>query len=371
MAAHGNMTAHGNRRGIQPLKCSVCGSVWFREATFLASDYPQSRLKAPLAVCLCGTPDTPQLSGIRPSDDQVVIDRLFGALATDKSLRQAIAAVLPGVSASATLAGKIARLESTCELLRRRLLPASTAVAPPKPPRRVAATHSLDAIALELQRAGLLNFRQARQAVWAVRDLWKAALAKEESVETPLGVLSIRKTLSGRRRVVLKVSYGLHFEAVEVNRPSAPGTNTKDPTTTGAAQPKSSAQNEVRNMPLTPNAASSVQCPRCGSLWFARHQFRQYADQFYSSVVGGSLSPLSNDPQYAPVCLCGMLLQPKGYTHPPRIPTYAGRAEFSRIMEKGARISATAESGRGAYSGAIAGGEFGIYPAIVGEDSSR
>jgi hypothetical protein len=306
------MAPHGNQRGFQPLKCSVCGSVWFREATFLASDYPQSRLHAPLAVCLCGTPDTPQLSGIRPSDDQVVIDRLFGALATDRSLRQAIAAVLPDVSASATLAGQIARLESTGELLRRRLLPASTAVAPPKPPSRVAATHGLDAIALELQRAGLLNFRQARQAVWAVRDLWKAALAQGESVETPLGVLSIRQTLSGRRHVVLKASSGLHFEAApEVNRPSAPGTNTKDPTTTGAAQPKSSAQNEVRNMPLTPNAASSVQCPRCGSHWFAEHTFLQYADQFYSSAVGGSLSPLPADPQLASVCLCGMLFPPK------------------------------------------------------------
>ena len=156
----------------------------------------------------------------------------------------------------------------------------------------MAATHGVDAIALELQRAGLLNFRQARQAVWAVRDLWKDALAKGESVETPLGVLSIRQTLSGRRRGFLKASCGMHFEAAEINRPI-----------------------EVRNMPPTPNAASPVQCPRCGSLWFAEHKFGQYADQFYSSAVGGSLSPLPADPpvdpQLASVCLCGLLFPPK------------------------------------------------------------
>ena len=37
----------------------------------------------------------------------------------------------------------------------------------------------------------------------------------------------------------------------------------------------------------------------------------------YSSTLGGSLSPLPNDPQYAPVCLCGILFQPAGY-HPRR-----------------------------------------------------
>jgi hypothetical protein len=66
-------------------------------------------------------------------------------------------------------------------------------------------------------------------------------------------------------------------------------------------------------MPPTPNAESSAQCPRCGSPWFAKLEFRQYADRMYGSTLGGSLSPLPNDPQYAPVCLCGMLFQPTGY----------------------------------------------------------
>jgi hypothetical protein len=203
------------------LRCSVCGSVWFREATFLASAYP--RLQAPLAVCLCGEPVTPPLSGIRPPADQDAIDRLFAALAIVRNLRQAIAdaAVLADVSASATaaLTSQIARLERSCHLLQQRLLPTSTAVARSRPPRRAAATNvGLDAIVLELQRTGLLNFRQARQVVWAVRDRWKAALLREESVETPFGILSARKTRSGRRRFVLEGSPDLDSQ-VELNRP--------------------------------------------------------------------------------------------------------------------------------------------------------
>lgn len=65
-------------------------------------------------------------------------------------------------------------------------------------------------------------------------------------------------------------------------------------------------------MPPTQNTASSAQCPRCGSPWSAKQEFRQYADHMYSSTVGGSLFSIS-DPQFARVCLCGMLLQPKGY----------------------------------------------------------
>jgi hypothetical protein len=219
MAASGNMGPPVRRRGIQPLTCSACGSVWFRTATFVPS-YPQARLQAPLLVCLCGAAVTPQLSGIRPPADQDEVDQLLGALEIVRNSRQAITdvGVLPDVSAGAALPDQIARLERSCQLILERLLPASPAVKRSRLPRRVAATHGLDAIALELQRAGLLNFRQARLVVRTLRDVWKAALVKGESVETPLGDLLIRKTRSGGRRVVFEPSFDLDFE-VEGNRP--------------------------------------------------------------------------------------------------------------------------------------------------------
>jgi hypothetical protein len=218
MAASGNMGPPVRRRGIQPLTCSACGSVWFRLATFVPS-YPQGRLQAPLLVCLCGTAVTPQLSGIRPPADQDEINRLLEALEIVRYSRQAIAdAIVADVSTGAALPDQIARLEHSCRLILERLLPVSPAVKRSRLPRRVAATYGLDVIALELQRAGLLNFRQARLVVRTLRDVWKAALVKGELVETPLGDLLIRKTRSGGRRVVFEPSSDLDLE-VEGNRP--------------------------------------------------------------------------------------------------------------------------------------------------------
>jgi hypothetical protein len=153
---------------------------------------------------------TPQLSGIRPPADQDEIDRLSAALANVRQLRQAIADAEAlaevAVADTATLTREIARLESSCEFLRQRLLPTSTAITRSRLPRRAPATKGIDVLALELQRTGLLDFRQSRRVVQAVRDLWKAALLKGESVETPLGILSARKTPSGRPRFVLTAS---------------------------------------------------------------------------------------------------------------------------------------------------------------------
>src|SRR5205807_1269891 len=115
------------------------------------------------------------------------------------------------------------------------------------------------------------------------RDAWKAALAAGESVESPAGVLSLRTTASGRRRVHLEAASDLCCDAIE----AAP---------------------QRHNMPpIPPNASSSAQCPRCGSQWFAQHEFHRYANQFYSATVGGSMYAISEHPQFARICLCGML----------------------------------------------------------------
>ena len=171
--------------------------------------------------------------------------------------------------------------------MQQRIMPS----APParsRPPRRVAVTHGLDRIALELQRAGLLNFRQARRAVWAVREAWKEAVARKEAVETPVGVLSIRQSASGRRRLVFDAAAAPDFEA------------------------ETEPAREVEEMPPMTNPASTAQCPCCGSRWFAEHEFRQYANQFYRSTASGSMISIS-DPQMGRVCLCGMLFEPKRY----------------------------------------------------------
>jgi len=155
---------------IEPLTCHACGSDWFRLATFR-----NSRLGRAVPVCLCGTlaPD--------PTGTALPFDTVIGS-----SLGQAMAACesLPDAAAGAILARRIGRVEHECLVIQRRLSPGLRIAPRPRLPVRQAATHGLDAIALDLQRAGLLDFRQAHTVVRAVRDAWKAALAKGEPVRT-------------------------------------------------------------------------------------------------------------------------------------------------------------------------------------------
>ena len=136
-----------------------------------------------------------------------------------------------------------------------------------------------------VQMAGLLNFRQARKVARGVIDAWKAALATGESVRTPAGVLLVRTLRSGRR-IALRPAAQLRL-AIETER-----------------TPK------IASMPSIQNGESPLQCSRCGSQWFAEHEYRQYANQSYQSAISGPMVAMS-DPQLARVCPCGMPFRPK------------------------------------------------------------
>ena len=260
----------------EPLTCGACGSDWFRLATFR-----KSSLTLFLPVCLCGT--------IAPEPARKVLP--FGTV-MGSSLGQAMAAVesLPDAAAGAILAHRIGRLEHSCLLIQRRLFPRLRIRPKPRLPVRRAATLGLDAIALDLQRTGLLNFRQARKVVRGVIDAWKAALATGESVRTPAGVLLVRTLRSGRRRIALRPAAQLRL-AIETER-----------------------TRQIASMPSIQNAESPLQCSRCGSQWFAEQEYCQYANQSYQSARRGPMVAMS-DPQVARVCPCGMPFRPKRALH--------------------------------------------------------
>src|SRR5437763_2437826 len=132
-------------RGLQPLVCSMCGSVWFRLATFARSD--EAHLQPPrLAMCLCGAAVPPLVSGVRSGIAQRELDGFLDALAVSRRRRLAVADLdaVPDASVGTMLASQLARLESACLLVQRRAFPALPIAKPPRPPRRVAATHGLD-----------------------------------------------------------------------------------------------------------------------------------------------------------------------------------------------------------------------------------
>ena len=252
-------------RGLDPLICNLCGSSWFRQAAFV-STHPAQGQASLVAVCLCGAVAPPMPSGVRPGTVEPALNRLVHDWEAKQIARQSTPdiRILAEAAVGPALAGDIARLERSLELLAWRLLAASSR-ARPKPPRRLAATHGLDMLALELQRAGLLNFRQARRAVQAIRDGWRDAIARGESVETPWGEVSVQKGRSGRRRVVWHSA-----------TPPCVASNT------GSAH-------AIESMPPNPNPTSTAECPRCGSRWFAREDFRQYANPFYRASFAASM----------------------------------------------------------------------------------
>ena len=122
-------------------------------------------------------------------------------------------------------------------------------------------------------------------------------------------------------------------------------------------------------MPPIPTPQTGAQCPRCGSPWFAQQEFRRYAD-LYSSRVGGSLSQLPCDPQYALVCLCGMLIPPKSY-YPRGYQVRRKSRVFSTHVKGRKNISYGRARPRSVPKAVAGGGESGKYPAAVGAPGLR
>jgi hypothetical protein len=228
--------------------------------------------------CACGTlaPDT---TGKALPFDTMIGRRLDRVMAAFESL--------PDASAVPGLARRIGRVEHECLVIRRRLFPGLRIAPPSRLPVRQAATHGLDSIALDLQRAGLLDFRHAQKVVRGVRDAWKAALARGERVLTPAGFLSVRKLRSGRR-VFLKPAAQLRL-AVEPERTQ-----------------------KTAPMPPIPNTESLLPCARCGGQWFTEQVFQRYKKDSYQDAVHGPTVPIG-DSRSARICLCGIPLEPRPY----------------------------------------------------------
>ena len=63
---------------------------------------------------------------------------------------------------------------------------------------------------------------------------------------------------------------------------------------------------KVKTQPIHPN---QLQCEKCGSSHFVEADFKQYRPQ-PSSYPGGDISPISENPVRALVCLCGQPILP-------------------------------------------------------------
>ena len=125
------------------------------------------------------------------------------------------------------------------------------------------------------------------------------ALCRGEEVETPLGVL---KAVSGTRAPQTRTRWGKeqtlyrHEQRIDF-RPSI-----WFPVISETSVPKENSVPDV-NIPR-----NQLICEKYGSTHFVEAKFRQYRHR-YSSTPGSELSPVTEDPIRALVCMCGHPIQ--------------------------------------------------------------
>jgi nucleoid DNA-binding protein len=310
--------------------CPACGGDWFREADyyrflreeslgFFWPTWPNlvgqlSPPPMPLLICLCGTPLRPSIAGVRRGRTLTLelvqlLDSLQNCHARLKihhdgdSLLAAAEAHLAKAESFQVLAGQLKALERRAG---RRIAQQSTTRKSPRgrywaPPKRKPASGdvlTLDTLVIALQGIGL-TAREGKKAVKAIFDTMIQALQDGGNVETPLGVFKFgrrpperkpfrlgrwRKFNTQSRKVVFRASK----ELLACCNRSIPG------------------EIPVPNVNIQPN---QLQCEKCGSTHFVEGHFKQYRPQ-YSASAGGDISPVSENPIRALVCLCGNPILP-------------------------------------------------------------
>ena len=269
--------------------CPACQGAWFRKAGFGRYEVWQklhlaaaSAHNMSLLVCLCGRPQLPNLSGVRPPTEDretaSVLDgiRRVGELAPARIVDRATEewrcrnGTLRDLGA---LEEQLDRLEREFYSLVPRVMES-----PPFGRRRCRGSRGRtpdscgrDPLVAALQRYGV-PFRRAGEMIAAVIGIWTAALARGEKLDLPGGRLVCRNG---------------HF--------------------TWEPQPGLFPSGSLPFLPerfVHPKSKEQVTCERCGSQWFVEAEFCQYSAAHYSQRVGGDIHAVG-PPQSTHVCLCG------------------------------------------------------------------
>ena len=306
-----------------------------------------------IAVCLCGTPQLPNLGGLRGgrtpnAEISVLLESLGWARQSLESspglwsVRQEMA----GRESMDVLAGRVQMLEKLAgrrlaETDRNRRSPRGRHWAPPvrEPLSGGEGKLTRDQLVLKLQERGF-GFREA----WRVVNAILAVMIKELQdggkvvVENLLGKFKVVRRPAARRLV----RFG---REVTVNQQAKRVAFQMDPSLRGPL-PSSSTSKEVR-LPEAMNP-KQLRCERCGSLEFTEAQFWQIVADFSSASPGAdAISKEETRTFRVLVCLCGHPVMP-GWLRTPRPPLpipmrvarpgmEAARASFQQSFEAALR----------------------------------
>jgi hypothetical protein len=320
-----------------PLKiCSACGGSWFREADFykfrreetvglIWLGWPKLKLVGQdslgamtLLVCLCGSPLRPSISGLKDGGRELksnlaqLLENLESCHARLKERHDRDSVLTAARENQVTLqscqllADQLKALERlagprTAQQNPSRKSPRGRYWAPPtRKPASKSGVLTVDTLVIALQQIGLT----ARVAKTAVKTIFASIiqwLQDGGTAPTPLGIFTVvhrskerplfrlgrwMKFYTKPKKVVFRASRDL---LAAVNR----------------SVPK---ENPVPASPVTPRS-NQLRCEKCGSTHFVEGHFKQYRQQ-YSSSPGADLSPLTENPVRALVCLCGHPILP-------------------------------------------------------------
>ena len=173
---------------------------------------------------------------------------------------------------------------------------------------------------IALQEIGLT----ARVAKKAVKTIFEAIInwLKDGGIaKTPLGVFEIRRRPPERKVIRLGRKQKFNTKPKRVvfraSRELLAACNRSMP-----------EKIPVPNMKIQPIHPNQLQCEKCGSSHFVEAQFKQYRPQ-YSASPGGDISPISENPVRALVCLCGQPILP-GRLRSQALPTIKASKSRSR-----------------------------------------
>ena len=302
----------------------MCGGDWFREADYyeflreelLGYSWPTwpdlvgqaSQEAKTLLVCLCGTPQPHVIGGEitpSPSRQRFMASSENGQECLKRrndegSLRAAAAEQLTSPEALNALAARLKGLERT---IGRRMR--SGRGRPWRLPTREPDAKGRDVLVLALEEKAGLTSRKAKQVVSAFWKVMEACIRRAEVVETPVGVFRATCGPQPRQQFVLGRQQLLLYRRLRkvAFRPSRQLLEACNETSTPAAVPKENSVPAV----IVPN--NQCCCEQCGSSYFAEGQFRRYR-KISSSLPGGDLSPVTEDPVRALVCICGHPINP-------------------------------------------------------------
>ena len=288
--------------------CSACGGTWFRQADFfqflreetLGGSWPTwpdlvgqaSAMSMGIAVCLCGTPQLPNLGGLRGgrtpnAEISMLLESLGWARQSSdgSAVLWGVRRAMAGRESLDVLAGRVKVLE---KLAGRRLAETDPNRRSPRgrhwaPPMREPLSGgegklTRDQLVLKLQERGF-GFREA----WRVVNAILAVMIEELQdggkvvVENLLGKFKVVRRPAARRLV----RFG---REVTVNQQAKRVAFQMDPSLRGPLPSVSSTSEEVR-LPEAMNP-KQLRCERCGSLEFTEAQFRQFLGGFLFRLAG-------------------------------------------------------------------------------------